>query len=204
MVDYTNSVYSVYIHEHIQRANLYSVDILISQPRHGACTGAIPEYETSLDRGCCQATRPIFPLGTLLSRFVLSLLLQLFKMTRKAGPKSVKWEDVVVKPRAGKANPEVNCRYCSTVWYNNSVMRVDNHMAECPNLPIDLYPRYGRRQPGESRPRKRPRQGTLDQETYTMSSIDQQACDELLAEAIYSSGVPFSFVSFYGDCSEVY
>ncbi|KAF2181385.1 hypothetical protein K469DRAFT_589953 [Zopfia rhizophila CBS 207.26] len=58
--------------------------------------------------------------------------------------RSVKWEDVIVTPQAGKANSSVVCRYCSAEWFNISVQRLNSHMLACKKLPDYLYERRGR------------------------------------------------------------
>jgi hypothetical protein len=107
-------------------------------------------------------------------------------------PRDPKWSDVTKVVRVCKANCSVICKYCSAVWYNNSVVQIDEHIVKCPQLPEALYRRYER---GGEPPKKKQRQGTLNREEYLMPMADQRAADALLAEAIYSSGVAFSFVS---------
>ena len=65
-------------------------------------------------------------------------------------------------------------------------------MLQCKKLPVTLYERYDRE--GSSHgSKKRKRERELPQE-WAISSEDSGRCDELLSEAIYSSGIPFSFV----------
>lgn len=69
-------------------------------------------------------------------------------------------------------------------------------MLACKKLPVELYERYGRAISRGSPPAKKARgQTTIPVEDYKMSARDAAACDRLLAEAIYSSGVSFNFVS---------
>lgn len=65
-------------------------------------------------------------------------------------------------------------------------------MRDCPKLPNALWERYDR---GGCAPKEQRVQGTIDREEYMMPVLEAQALDSLLAEAIYSSGVAFSFVS---------
>ena len=64
-------------------------------------------------------------------------------------------------------------------------------MKQCKELPTDRFAIYFEEE-NDSQPRKR--QAQLPTTVYTMPAGEQQACSRLLAEAIYSSGVPFSFV----------
>ena len=59
-------------------------------------------------------------------------------------------------------------------------------------MPEELYERYNRS--GNAAKRRRD-QSTLDKTLYLTSASEQAALDELFAEAIYSSGVAFNFVS---------
>jgi len=106
--------------------------------------------------------------------------------------RDIKWSDVRREEVDSKANPRVTCNYCKDSWQSSSVQRIDEHMGDCGFLPLDLYPRYGR-DASTDVPRKR--QAQLPSEAYTITKTDQKACDALLAEAIYSSGVAFNFVS---------
>lgn len=103
--------------------------------------------------------------------------------------KSIKWSDV--DTNKGKPNPKVICKYCSATWVSSSVERIDDHMARCTSLPEEFYPRYGREAVEGPRPKK---QARLSSEQFSITQEDQTECDTLLAEAIYSSGVPFNFV----------
>jgi hypothetical protein len=112
--------------------------------------------------------------------------------TGKRSRKSEKWEDVDVIDRESNRNPEIRCIYCSETWYNRSVQRLDEYMAKCKALPETLYERYDR---GDDRAKRQHRQSKLHKEKYFMSALEQQALDTLLAEAIYSSGSLFNYVS---------
>ncbi|KAF2178857.1 hypothetical protein K469DRAFT_717829 [Zopfia rhizophila CBS 207.26] len=118
-------------------------------------------------------------------------------MAKKGAARSVKWEDVVIQPRPGKANLQVTCRFCAEQWFNSSVSRIEDHMLRCRQLPLHLFKRYKRTE-GKSPPRKKskasPGQKQLDKKTYRISQKDQEACDRLLAEVIYSSSVPFALL----------
>lgn len=65
-------------------------------------------------------------------------------------------------------------------------------MERCELLPEERFVVYGR-ESSDSDYRPRKRQALLPKE-LSMSSADCKAADQLLAEAIYSSGVPFAFV----------
>ena len=96
-------------------------------------------------------------------------------------------------PRNDGQSAEIRCRFCGKSWYNNSVQRLEEHMKGCRNLPVDRYSRYDR-VASTFESRKRPRVDGEITEYCTMTPRDQARCDELLAEAIYSSGVAFNFV----------
>lgn len=103
-----------------------------------------------------------------------------------------KWDDVIRIDRPGHSNPEVICRYCSKVWYSKSLDRVEGHMERCSALPSALWERYNRgAQPAKQRLLYSQAQG----EPYLLPASEQHALDKLLAEAVYASGIPFSFVS---------
>jgi hypothetical protein len=117
------------------------------------------------------------------------------KRQRSSTPRSDIWRHVSEEQDANSSNPKVTCQYCGDVWWHPSVSRVLKHLKKCTKLPIEVGNNLrdaGLFGEGENPHRKRQRQ--LPSE-YSMSAEDSQHADILLAEAIYSSGVPFSFVS---------
>ena len=112
--------------------------------------------------------------------------------------RSPKWRDVTTEAREGHNNPKVTCNYCSESWFNTSVQRIDVHMKRCKRLPTALYMRYERDDEiaasSVASGAQRGRSQLLRE--YTISVADKDACDLLLAEAVYSSGVPFAFVCY--------
>ena len=87
--------------------------------------------------------------------------------------------------------PEIRRRYCSKTFYHLSVSRADKHIQQCKDPPVALYKQYDHEgsSPG-SKKRKRGRE--LPQE-WAISAQDSNRCGELLAEEIYSNGIPSSF-----------
>jgi hypothetical protein len=111
---------------------------------------------------------------------------------RHRTPSSDMWDDVIRVQQPEQSNPEVQCRYCDRVWYSKSLERLQRHMEGCTRLPNALWGRYSR---GNCAPKKQRLQSTLDYEEYLLPLVEQRELDRLLAEAIYGSGVAFSFVS---------
>lgn len=110
----------------------------------------------------------------------------------KRSRRSSKWSDVIEIERDGELNPEVFCRYCNERWISRSLQRLDEHKARCVKLPNELWGRYGR---GACAPKRQLTQSTLSTESHCIPATEQRELDQLLAEAIYSTGTPFSFVS---------
>lgn len=116
----------------------------------------------------------------------------------KRGSRSPEWADVDVTFDEESQRPIVSCKYCFKDWHHMSVQRIRRHMADCGSLPYNRQAVYEEEEREEevivveSQPRKR--QSRLLTEVYTMTSEDQFSCTRLLAEAVYSSGIPFSFV----------
>ena len=104
-------------------------------------------------------------------------------------PPSIMWDDVTKEPFAGSTTPTNRCRYCLDTWRNKSLVRLVQHMKKCKKLPFSRYERYERT---VHRSLKQPQ---VDSAAYTISAIDQRNADDALAEAIYNSGLAFSFVS---------
>jgi hypothetical protein len=104
---------------------------------------------------------------------------------------SDEWDDGIQLERPDESNPEVRCRYCKKVWYNQLIQRLERHMESCKRL---LWERYNR---GSCAPKKQRLQSMLEYEDYLMPLVEQRGLDRLLAEAICGSGVAFSFVSIY-------
>jgi len=122
-------------------------------------------------------------------------------MPARGSGRSVKWEDVIEWPSAeGKKNQRVEYRYYSDQWTSRSLQRINDHMKKCRSLPLSLYSRY-RRDETSPPPKKAKKQAKLDTEFITMGLEEQAYLDRLLAEAIYSSGIPFAFVRRSYRCS---
>lgn len=103
-----------------------------------------------------------------------------------------KWDDVTRTERTGSHNPRVQCNYCSKTWHSRSLDRLEEHMLECSSLPQRLWERYNRSvQPAK----QRLLYSQLNNDMYLLPASEQRELDQLLAEAIYASGIPFSFVS---------
>ncbi|KAF1976395.1 hypothetical protein BU23DRAFT_551853, partial [Bimuria novae-zelandiae CBS 107.79] len=73
--------------------------------------------------------------------------------------------------------------------------RLRKHMSKCPKLPSSKYEMYGVQVRLGGHGKNRERQARLSEETFRINNADSEKATLLLAEAIYSSGVPFSFVS---------
>lgn len=103
------------------------------------------------------------------------------------------WEDV---ERCGPPErPTIRCNYCHKVWRSNSVTRVKEHMKEdCKHLPNRLWARYGR---GTCAPKRGPIQDTLETQPVKLPAGEQQQLDQMFAEFVYASGMPFNTVSIY-------
>jgi hypothetical protein len=100
------------------------------------------------------------------------------------------WGEVTRTARSGKLDPKVQCKYCKHVWYSRAVSRVVKHLSQCSKLPEDLLEQYN----NTTHPPKKPRsQSTLSFDDMPMG--ERQTLDRMLAEAVYASGIPFSFVS---------
>ena len=83
----------------------------------------------------------------------------------------------------------VTCNYCSQIWRNTSLVRVSEHMMTCKKLLEERYQVYGR---DKGPPAK---QARIAEDVWKWTAYNSRAANKDLAEAIYSSGVPFSLVS---------
>lgn len=112
------------------------------------------------------------------------------KRAREADPR---WDDVIVTERPDKENPLCECKYCHHTWYSNSLSRLLKHMQErCSKLPEDLYAAYNR---VPIAPKRQLLQSRLSYSEHALPEAQRQQLDQLLAEAVYSSGIPLNFVS---------
>ena len=115
------------------------------------------------------------------------------KIASRTTQKASEWLDVICNVRPGEHNPQVICRYCGAEWFSTAVLRIQKHMGACQKLPEERRSQYS---PGGEPAQQQERQGKLNRAEFIMSSIHQKEADRLLAEAVYSSGIPFNFVSF--------
>jgi hypothetical protein len=125
------------------------------------------------------------------SYIALFLVLSMPKRRRDVST-DIRWDDVIRTERPGHDNPRVECIHCSKAWHSRSIERLENHMSGCTQLPTWLWPRYNR---GVRLAEQRQVYSQLNAQPYLLPSSEQRALDQLLAEAVYASGIPFSFVS---------
>ena len=88
----------------------------------------------------------------------------------------------------GESNPTCVCIYCGKRLTTTSAERAFLHLKKkCPLLPAAVYRQYRGVEPPSGGQRQLP-------EMIATRATEQEELTTLLAEAIYSSGVPFSFV----------
>ena len=112
-------------------------------------------------------------------------------------PYDPRWEDAS-KVFDDGPNPTVTCRHCFHVWHNGANERLEKHMKRCKKLPEERKAFYKFAGARDERPKK---QAKIASEVWQWTKEDQETADVELAEAIYSSGVPFAFVSPYSSYS---
>jgi Protein of unknown function (DUF 659)/hAT family C-terminal dimerisation region len=104
------------------------------------------------------------------------------------------------------SHPSVKCNYCSKVFDRAVPFRMQTHLdKECPKAPSNAKsptqdtttPNITNPSPNTTkvkRPTKRTKLSTIDSFVDCVSEEEQETLEFLLAQALFSAGVPFSFV----------
>ena len=103
--------------------------------------------------------------------------------------KSIKQSNVVATRPLGKSNPFITYKYCGEFQTSNAIKCIEDYIAQYYALLLNLQSRYNRQLNSGLK-----LQIKLLIVAYTISRVNQKAYNVLLAKAIYSSSIPFSFI----------